>query len=127
MIMEQNSSASFLSNQLVWHPTVLARDGHDLGGSPEFIVSDSPEETTRTLSAFFNSIERQGADIHKTVYSELERLRFAASQLSDMLRASRSIPEATINGKRLKNVMSFLRILESHYLSDTRRDGTTGD
>jgi hypothetical protein len=125
--MGQNSKASFLNNQLVWRPCVLGRD-RELLGVPEIWISDSPAEASRDISSFLNGLDRQGADSVATLAAELPLLRELASQLSDTLRESRSVREATENGSRLKSLMQLIRLLESHYFSMApRRDGTTGD
>ncbi|SRR5712692_1930070 len=116
----------FMNNQLVWHPTIVRPDGSSIGVG-EFWITESPNETDRTINAFLKSIEVNGADLHATLSRELANLRLEASHLSDLLRQSRSIREATDNGARLKRVILLLRILESHYASLSKRTGTEGD
>jgi len=115
-----------MNNQLVWHPTIVRPDGSSIGVG-EFWITESPNETDRTINAFLKSIEVNGADLHATLSRELANLRLEASHLSDLLRQSRSIREATDNGARLKRVILLLRILESHYASLSKRTGTEGD
>jgi hypothetical protein len=123
--MEQN--ISFLKDQLIWRPSIYGSDGSVLG-TTEFFVSGSAAETERTVAAFLYSVEKQGADIPRTLSSELKSLRDSANHLSDVLRESRSAREAAENGARLKDVMLLIRLLESHYRRTLPpRTGTDGD
>ena len=111
--MEQN--VSFLKDQLIWRPSIYGSDG-SVSGTTEFFVSGSATETNRTIAAFLYSLEKQGADIPRTLSSELKSLRDSANHLSDVLRESRSPGQAAENGARLKNTMLLLRLLESTIL-----------
>jgi hypothetical protein len=124
--MEQN--ISFLKDQLIWHPSVYSSDGSVLS-TTEFFISGSPAEIERTVAAFLYSLEKQGADIPRTLSSELKNLRDSANHLSDVLRQSRSTREASENGARLKNVMFLLKVLESQLRQPVTRvkTGTGGD
>jgi len=111
---ELDQTVTFISDQLIWHPSILRPDGSVIGVS-EFLIPESPDELARTMNAFFNSIEKQGADLRSTVSQELVKLRAEAARLSNLLRESRSSREAVQNGARLKRLMMLLRVLDSNY------------
>ncbi len=124
---ELDQTVTFISDQLIWHPSILRPDGSVIG-VPEFWIAESPDELSKTMNAFFNTIERHGADLRTTVTKELTKIRAEAAYLSDLLRESRSPGEAIQNGARLKHLMMLLRNLESHYrFLAPKRTGTVGD
>src|SRR6266581_3495163 len=106
-------SIRFLNNQLVWQPSIVGRDGKDIGVL-ELFVSESPHEEEKALTLLLRGVEVQGADLQRTLTKEALRLRHEASDLSDALRQSRSTREAVLNGQRLQSVMLLLRTLESY-------------
>ena|ERR1700680_3542236 len=122
----ESSTVRFVTNQLFWTPDIIGNDGKSMG-AVELLVSESIDETEKTVNALLRNIEMQGADAQLTLNKEISNLRNEANKLSDSLRQSRSITEAVQNGERLRSIMLLLRAVELYYRFYMKGTGTSGD